>query len=310
MKNLLFSGGGGAGTEALVHLLSDNYKLHFVDANQKNGAIPPVVGNDCQHSIPFADAPDYFDTLIDLLVSNNIDFYIPGVDEELKFIKSINDILPHLNILAPDPEYIDRFIDKKTMAEVLAQKGLNNPGAYELDCTDELPYPLFAKPRRGRGSRGVMRLDNDKDMKAYLQLAKGSSDNFIAQDLLLGDEYTVMMSANCNGVLCAIVPVYVMEKRGITTRAKVTEDATVIAECQKIHNSITTKGCYNIQLMKTSDGRVIPFEINPRVSTTLCLGIAAGIDPFKNYLNMHPEGTLQKYKTGLTLSRYWTNIIE
>ena len=39
-------------------------------------------------------------------------------------------------------------------------------------------------------------------------------------------------------------------------------------------------GCYNVQLIKCADGSIKCFEINPRTSTTLCVIIRAGAEPF------------------------------
>ena len=35
--------------------------------------------------------------------------------------------------------------------------------------------------------------------------------------------------------------------------------------------------------MKASSGEVLAFEINPRISTTMVMAIAAGIDPFESF---------------------------
>ena len=62
--------------------------------------------------------------------------------------------------------------------------------------------------------------------------------------------------------------------------------------------------------MKVDETTAIPFEINPRVSTTFCLGIAAGIDPIANFSLDVVDATLQNYKKGLQLKRFWGNYIQ
>ena len=58
---------------------------------------------------------------------------------------------------------------------------------------------------------------------------------------------------------------------------KTDNNKNIINECFKIHNELKTPGCYNIQLILTKN-KVYTFEINPRISTTTCLAIYAGVD--------------------------------
>jgi len=129
------------------------------------------------------------------------------------------------------------------------------------------------------------------------------------QELLMGQEYTVLMAADREARLHAVVPVKVMVKRGITLRAETESQPEVINACAAIHRALPTTGCYNIQLYLAPDRRVLPFEINPRISTTFCLGIAAGVDPVEIFLgNAAPKG-LRDFRAGLSLKRSWHNHI-
>ena len=124
------------------------------------------------------------------------------------------------------------------------------------------------------------------------------------------NEFTVMMVADRNANLRAIVPVLVDCKRGITLRAQTLQDQVVIDACRVIHEADPVSGCYNIQLIKTMDGLVKPFEINPRISTTTCLGLAAGVDFIQIYLEASdPRHELAKFTNFLKLKRSWYNEI-
>jgi carbamoyl-phosphate synthase large subunit len=62
--------------------------------------------------------------------------------------------------------------------------------------------------------------------------------------------------------------------------------------------------------MKLLNGAIMPFEINPRISTTFCLGVAAGIDPVDIYLgDCVNETTLAPFQEGMELRRYWQNVM-
>ena len=116
-----------------------------------------------------------------------------------------------------------------------------------------------------------------------------------------------MMAADRSGQLRAVVPVRVAIKRGITLRAATDCDQAVITACTAIHEANPVPGCYNIQLIKTKTGDVKPFEINPRISTTACLALAAGIDFIDIYLGGKADDGLLSYLNELGLRRSWHN---
>ncbi len=304
MKKILFTGGGGAATQIINDVLFNKYECHFADANQNNHAIPNIIDKSRQHSVPYCSSQNYVKDLVELIYENNIDLLIPGVDEELFLLDEIKSKLSRTEILAPDYEYIKKMIDKKSMSQILGRENMVNPGAYDLK-DNELPYPVFIKPKIGRGSRNVLRIDSVNQLNSFFKLYDLCMDDFVAQNYLQGDEYTVMMSANKDKDLMAIVPVRVYEKKGITIYAEVIDDNLIIDVCHKIHNAIPTKGCYNIQLMKTSDNKAIPFEINPRVSTTFFMSFIAGIDPIQNYHETKVSDVLQTFKPNIKMRRYW-----
>ena len=121
-----------------------------------------------------------------------------------------------------------------------------------------------------------------------------------------------MMVADRTSHLRAVVPVKVSVKRGITLRAETARAETVIAACAAIHAAHPVIGCFNIQLMKTEAGDVKPFEINPRISTTTCLALAAGVDFVDVYLSSGQATNpimsgLASFRDHLRLKRSWHN---
>ena len=121
------------------------------------------------------------------------------------------------------------------------------------------------------------------EIKGYLMFNKANPDNIILQELGHGQEYTVFVSANKLGELNAIIPVKVVQKKGVTVVAEACDNTYVIKYVKDFHARYQASGVYNLQCMVAENGRVIPFEINPRVSTTFCLALYAGFDPFYHY---------------------------
>jgi carbamoyl-phosphate synthase large subunit len=109
-----------------------------------------------------------------------------------------------------------------------------------------------------------------------------------------------------------VVPVKVDIKKGITLRAETDRDEAVIAACAAIHAARPVPGCINIQVVKSENAVVKPFEINPRISTTTCLAVAAGVDFVALYSDnaqgaIGAASNLAAFRNGLRLKRSWSN---
>lgn len=323
MKKLLFTGGGGAGNEALLRLMGDRYELHFADADRR--AIDSAIPEGQRHEIPFANDPMFGHKLCEFFHSTNgreagaqrqqrseaerqsleIDLLVPGVDEELPLVAALAEE-GRLNALLPPKEFVETHLDKLASMQALGEFA---PKTAFTDDAAKVGFPCIVKPRSGRGSRGVAVIKSPAQLDAYLAFHESAPESVIVQEQGLGDEFTVMMAADSAGTLRAVVPVKVGIKRGITLRAETCRDAAVEEACRTIHESNPVSGCYNIQLIRQNDGRILVFEINPRVSTTLCLGVAAGVNPVDIFLHP-PEGDgLLPFTENLQLQRFWSNRI-
>lgn len=306
MIKVLFTGGGGAGNEALWRLLGHRYTLHFGDADPRG--IDPSIPEDRRHQLPWAADPDFVGKMASLCRRLDIDLLVPGVDEELLVLARNANVLAPTRLLLPHVGYIETMLDKLSMIKLLSDKKIPIPHSRTLaDDFKDIRFPCISKPRSGRGSRDVRVLTSIAEAMYLKSTLGNAAEKILVQDKVEGVEYTVQMVADAKGQLCAIVPVRVDIKRGITIRAETEAESRVIAACHAIHQAIPTGGCYNIQLMLTVAGKVLPFEINPRISTTLCLVVAAGIDPVAIFLEHVRNDGFLPFVAGLQLRRHWTN---
>ena len=303
MKKIFFTGGGGAGNEAIYRLLSKKYEVHFGDADIE--AIPYSIPEKSRHQILHASSPDFTKHLECVCKELKIDLLIPGVDEELPLLSEMEVVT-----MMPDHDYINIMLDKFLSANAISDAGLDSPltiTVAEFKAEKDLVFPCIAKPRNGRGSRNVKVLKCAEQVDSYLAYTDLFAEQVVLQELLKGQEYTVLMSSDSGGNLHAIVPILVDVKRGITLRAKTDNNQGVIDTCKAIHKALPTKGCYNIQLIYLENGQAMPFEINPRISTTFCLGLYAGVDPMQVYFGESPSEELIAFQSGVMLRRSWVN---
>ena len=150
MIRLLFTGGGGAGNDAIHRLWGDRYDLHFVDASMDTIS-PSIPASKC-HGIPFAIDEAYVEEMVALCREYYIDVLIPGVDEELQYMENISKEMPNMRILAPDPTYMTTMLDKGRAMHALSEKGVDVPYTVMLSDAESIRLPCIIKPREGRGS--------------------------------------------------------------------------------------------------------------------------------------------------------------
>jgi len=304
-RKILFTGGGGAGTEVLWRILSEKYELYFADAclESIDGRIP------CERKvvIPLANKKNFADEIRNVCKVKGIDLIVPGVDEELlPLCEGRNIDMPEL--FAPSTDFVRLMLDKLECANAIELAGLSVPKTLPFIKANEIKFPMIIKPRSGRGSRGVYVIGSEEEINAYMILYKTSPEKVVVQELGVGDEYTILVAGDKSGRLRAIVPVKVKQKKGITIRAKTELNMHIINYVKKFHEIFKPSYIYNIQCILTKEGVVLPFEVNPRISTTFCLGVASGFDPFVR-LTQSDNDEIFMPKENYMLERNWSNTI-
>ncbi len=300
---VLFTGGGGAGTPALAQLLGDRYEVHAADADPLR--IAPVIPRDRAHVIPLATDPGFVAELSGLCARLAIDVLVPGVDEELLPIADARSEFGATRVLLPEADFVASMLDKLEFAERLQSSNVPVPRTVRLDRAEEWSsFPCIVKPRHGRGSRGVSVVTDEAALRAMIMGMGAAAHGNVVQEHIPGQEYSVQMIAGPEGGLRAAVPARILLKRGITISAVTDVDDVVMQACLAQHRALPATGVYNIQGIRTDDGRFLPFEVNPRVSTTLCLAVAAGIDAVALSTS---EGAWLPATDGVRLDRYWSN---
>jgi len=287
---VLLTGGGGVGSLALYNqwfCIEPRHEVHLCDSNAT--ARPCWVAREHWHEAPPAlvnglTNPEYIAAMKAL--AWRMDLVIPGIDEELRPLAAR---MPE-KLLLPDFDTVATHLDKLASMRFLKTHGIDVPATARLrPRLDDRsaywpPFPCVVKPREGRGSRHVAIVGSESEGLAHVTLSREPAGDFITQEVLVGREYTVGVLADKQKQLKAVIPVRVDQKRGITTRAQVDDDPAVHALGEQIHAAAPFAGYINVQCIKEADGRVRPFEINPRISTTTCLAVAAGLDLIGGYL--------------------------
>jgi len=307
MKNVLISAAGGSFFPYVYESLRHAYNVFLTDQNPHLLEIDPT--------LPLLPLPPIEDNAFEgelrrVIEENQIDYYIPLIDEELCIAHSIAEEVPSLRVLAPRPAFIERCLDKKALMDFLGEHHISHiPSILASSYQGIPPCPIFVKPNSGRGSRGASRIDTMTQYEAYFAFHPYEKQDVLVQSCLEGTEYTVSVTVNmCNKIL-SIVPKRVLCKKGITQHAITEKSPAIEAVCSKIVTLMNPCGPFNVQLMQTSDGIQV-FEINPRLSTTSLLTCEAGVNEFVLCIENYDREDVEyvSFTEGVGIWRRWESV--
>ncbi len=258
-KKVLVTGIGGNVAHGVLRTISSlRYNVILVGIDVKKVS----AGNhlcDKTYKIPFSSSPDYIPSVVKICKKEKIDLIIPTTDYETYYLAMAKDKLP--TIASSEAKVAYTFLDK--YQTYLAFKKANIPFAetrlpseYKNDFTD-----IIVKPSQGVGSKGLQ--INPKDPKNF-------PDSYIIQKLYKGEEITTAFYVTKQRKLLGQITLARSLFHGTTTICEVTfkYNKTLKKIIEKIMNNFDIKGSCDIQSIATSDGKVIPFEINCRLSGT------------------------------------------
>lgn len=92
------------------------------------------------------------------------------------------------------------FTDKSRMNNKCVELGLSVPKSYTvssideaLRATEELPYPIIIKPHDNQGSRGVIKIVNEDELRKNFEISSGfsSESKVVMEEFIQGDEIAV-----------------------------------------------------------------------------------------------------------------------
>jgi len=303
MNTVLITGAGGAATPQVIRHLQDlGYRVLAADMDQ--GAAGLYVA-DKGFVIPAGGSEDFVPTLHRICWTEGVRALLPLVDEEL--IPAWDLERPGMAVVLPGREFIETCLDKWALMCALDFSGISVPlFVLGYNSLSALRPPYIVKPRTGRGSRGVTVCQTVDEVHTAIWNLKPPYDKTLVQEYKEGTEYTVSVVVGRDGMVQAVVPKQIIQKRGITQRA-VTRRVRVIDEvCRQIQDRLEANGPFNLQCIVDKNGKVWPFEINPRFSTSTTLTRACGVDEIGELVAQalgSPPKDLNDWQEGVVMIR-------
>jgi len=128
---------------------------------------------------------------------------------------------------------------------------------------ERAPLPLFLKPDRGEGSRGVLRVHTAEEWSAALD----ADPTLLSMEYLPGAEYTVDCFTDRHGNLrFAGARERVRASGGISTHTRPVHDTLFEETAAAINETVVLRGAWFFQMKRNQSGHPVLLEAAPRVS--------------------------------------------
>jgi carbamoyl-phosphate synthase large subunit len=215
---------------------------------------------DRAYKVSYSYTEDYIAEIKDIVGSESIDLILPSTDYEVYFLSKYRSELG-ANVVACDADIAKIFLDKYLTYEFFLKNGIPFSKSWLPKDYDFKEENFIAKPREGRGSRGILiNPDNISDL----------GDDYMIQPLHKGIEITTAIYVNRKGNLHGIFSMERKLENGTTSQTIVndTYDTELKKIAQQIVNLGGIRGSINLQSIVDQNGNIFPFEINGRISGT------------------------------------------
>ena len=227
--------------------------------------------------LPFITDPDFLEKFRQVVRDNNIDAVYPAMDAVIELLKSNEDFLG-CKVVSSPIETTQICLSKSRTYKVLENvvKVPKTFTADELVIAGE-PFPVFAKPDIGYGSRGAKKISSVEDLKAHLALYPSC----ILSEFLPGKEYTVDCFSSHNGdLLFAAARERCRIMNGISVNTKpVKENAEEFMDfAKRINSAIKFNGAWFYQVKRDANGSLTLLEVASRFGGSSSLFRAQGIN--------------------------------
>ncbi len=257
----------------------------------------------------------YLSALCTVCREENVDLIFPGSEKELELLAAHADAIRHETgavVVGSAPDILAIAMDKWETCRFLERVGRNFPRYARSDhradlerLVREVGFPLIAKPVRGTGARGLVKVHS----LGGLEQACAAGAPFVVQECLepAEEEYSVEVYTLKNGEQAGDI-CYRRDQliAGDTFKAKVMRHEAAQSEARAIAAALGAHGPCNVQLRVTERGPVT-FEINPRFSGGVSMRAHFGFNEVEmavRDLVLHERLPELRVTSGLAF-RYW-----
>jgi carbamoyl-phosphate synthase large subunit len=280
-----------------------------------NPLSPGLYVSDRHYFAPLTDDPGYSARIMEICKKENISAIIPTIDNELELMGQLKAEFhaEGISIIISSQRTSEICNDKWQTYHFFKEQGIQTPETWlpeNLPTFRKSDFPLFLKPRFGRGSIGTYVIRNQKELCFFVEYV----DDPIIQQYLGGKEYTLDTFCDFDGEVISVVPrERLWVRSGVMDKGRTVNNPELIELGVKVATELNTIGPVNIQV-KYHQGIPMVFEVNPRFSGGIPLTINAGanfplwICQLLNGQKLKPR--LGEFTDGLVMMSFEDNIFK
>lgn len=282
--NVLISSAGRRGS--LVSIIKKTFEELGIDGKVFACDCNPGLSAACHladksFKVPKVTDSSFKEYIFNICRDNDVKIIVPTLDPELLFYSEIEDELNKkgVYVVVSTNKFCNIFNLKTTTHDYFKKCGVNTPQI--IEDLSLAKYPLFAKLNNSSRSIGAQKVNSYEEAKSLLDI----DPNYIFQEFIQGDEFTVDVYLKKNGKVASIVPRQRLEVRsGEVSKGVATKNSFVINKVATLCESLYKDGAravQTIQVFLTPDNEVYFIEINPRFGGGYPLSYFAGVNFFK-----------------------------
>jgi carbamoyl-phosphate synthase large subunit len=220
--------------------------------------------------------PRFVDEVLEICKHENVSLIIPTRDEELILFAEAQERFEasRIRVMVPQAETVRTCCDKFSFLAFCREHNFGIPRTYDRDGWRSSDFPLFVKPRFGKGGHGAQKVACKEEMR----LAIDHPEQWLIQECVNWPEYTIDLLADFQGRILSVVPrSRQLVIAGESYVSRTVDEPELIAEASRLANELNLVGHNTIQCFW--DGSEAKFiEVNPRFGGASALGRAAGAD--------------------------------
>lgn len=267
--NILVSAVGGDLGHSVIKCLRDSRYHPYIlgcDMNPYAGGRADV--DEFYPAPPVKDKKQYTDFLLRIIIEKKINYVFLLADVEIIFFNENRESFRETNatFVISEKHIIDTFMDKYKTVEFFKEKGISYPRTWmPSQYNNQLGFPLILKKRRGSGSQRLFKVNDKEELQFYLK----RHNDMIIQEYLPGEnnEYTAGIFRH-GETIHTITFKRTLAPGGFSQQVELVTDDSINEFPKKLAGQMDFTGSLNVQFRHTERG-CIPFEINPRFSSTV-----------------------------------------
>jgi len=249
--------------------------------------------SDKNYVLSNVESESYLEELLDVCHKEKINSITTMLDIETEILsRHIKEFDSRgINLLTPSNDSAKICLDKFEFFKYVDNHNLNTILTYDNISVfkngfnkNEISFPVFVKPRTGRGSVGAEKILDIESLETVLK----TDDSLIIQEFIDGIDIDVDVYVDT--ISHKVVSMFAKEKlqKGIggASQTKSYKDNSLFEFIKETVNIFEFNGPVNIDVF-LKDGKYYLTEINPRLGATYIHSIGAGVNfiPFmqKNY---------------------------